>query len=239
VSLPGAAILAGGLATRLGETARQTPKALLEVAGRPFLDWQLRRIAAEGVAEVVLCTGHLGGQIEAFAGDGARWGLKIRVSRDPQPPLGTGGALKAALPLLSDPFFVLYGDSWLEAPWAPVHAAFLAGSPRVQAVMTVVENAGRWDKSNVRFEAGRLLDYDKAAHGPEYRHTDYGLGLFAKAAFEQQPGVSFDLALVYRRLLAEGRLAGFDVQQRFWEIGSLSGLEETRARLTQHAAKEA
>jgi len=231
VSLPDAAILCGGLATRLGGLAAQTPKALIEVAGRPFLGHQLQRVASQGVRRVVLCTGHLSEQIEAFVGDGSAWGLEARVSRDPVPPLGTGGALRQALPLLSDPFFVLYGDSWLEAPWAPALAALEAGRPQALALMTVVENAGRWDKSNVRFEAGSIVDYDKAASAPEYRHADYGLGLLSHAAFDGQLEARFDLAELYRRLVLQGRLAGHDTGQRFWEIGSAAGLEETRGRL--------
>jgi NDP-sugar pyrophosphorylase family protein len=231
VSLPDAAILCGGLATRLGGLAKETPKALLPVAGRPFLHHQLKQVAGQGVRRVVLCTGHLTEQIEAFVGDGSAWGLVAKVSRDPKPPLGTGGALRQALPLLSDPFFVLYGDSWLEAPWAPALGAFEAARPQALALMTVVENAGRWDRSNVRFEAGRIVDYDKSASGPEYRHADYGLGLLAHAAFDGQAGDRFDLAELYRRLVLKGRLAGHDTGQRFWEIGSAAGLEETRARI--------
>jgi NDP-sugar pyrophosphorylase family protein len=231
VSLPDAAILCGGLATRLGSLAAQTPKALIEVAGRPFLDHQLRRVASQGVRRVVLCTGHLSEQIEAFVGDGSAWGLQARVSRDPVPPLGTGGALRKALPLLSDPFFVLYGDSWLEAPWAPALRVFEAAQPQALALMTVVENAGRWDRSNVRFEAGRIADYDKAASAPEYRHADYGLGLLAHAAFDAQGAARFDLAELYRALVLQGKLAGHDTGERFWEIGSAAGLEETRARI--------
>jgi NDP-sugar pyrophosphorylase family protein len=238
MSLPDAAILCGGLATRLGGLAAQTPKVLLDVAGRPFLDHQLRQVAAQGVKRVVLCTGHLSEPIEAFAGDGSAWGLHLQVSRDPQPPLGTGGALRRALPLLSDPFFVLYGDSWLEAPWAPVLRVFEAAQPKALAVMTVVENAGRWDKSNVRFESGRILDYDKTASAPEYRHADYGLGLLAHAAFAGQAAARFDLAQLYRRLVLEGRLAGQDTGQRFWEIGSPAGLEETRARIAATRSHE-
>ncbi len=238
MSLPDAAILCGGLATRLGGLTTATPKVLLEVAGRPFLDHQLRQVAAQGVRRVVLCTGHLSEQIEAFAGDGSAWGLHLKVSRDPRPVLGTGGALRQALPLLSDPFFVLYGDSWLEAPWAPALRVFEAARPRALALMTVVENAGRWDHSNVRFESGRIVDYDKAATAPEYRHADYGLGLLSHAAFAGQAEDRFDLAQLYRRLVLEGRLAGHDTGQRFWEIGSAAGLAETRARLAAAHSKE-
>jgi len=231
VRLPDVAILAGGLATRLGDLAKERPKALMDMAGRPFLDRQLERLKDQGLAKAVICTGHLSEQIEAFVGDGSKWGLNVRISRDPQPPLGTGGALRQALPLLSDPFFVLYGDSWLELAWAPVWQAFQA-EPKALALMTVVENAGRWDKSNVRFESGRILDYDKAASGPEYRHADYGLGILRHSALQVMPEASFDLASVYRNLVKQGSLAGFDTNERFWEIGSATGLAELRQRFS-------
>ncbi|MGC2620498.1 MAG: sugar phosphate nucleotidyltransferase, partial [Acidobacteriaceae bacterium] len=131
---PRLALLAGGLATRLRPVTATTPKSLVPVAGEPFLAHQLRRLRTSGLREVVLCTGHLGNQIEDFAGDGSRFGLDIAYSHDGNQPLGTGGALRAALPLLGSRFLVMYGDSWLTQPIEPVWRAFLhSGKP---ALMT-------------------------------------------------------------------------------------------------------
>ena len=120
------AILAGGLATRLGPLTQRLPKALLPVAGRPFIHWQLALLAQQGVTQVVLCAGHLGEQIQATVGDGSGFGMTVRYSFDGAVLLGTGGALKRALPMLGAAFFVLYGDSYLRCSFAAVEAAYEA-----------------------------------------------------------------------------------------------------------------
>jgi NDP-sugar pyrophosphorylase family protein len=225
---PAVAILAGGMATRLGDVVKDTPKAMLDVGGRPFIDWQFERLASQGVTGAVLCLGHLAESIRGYAGDGLH-GVKIKYSFDGERPLGTGGALKQALPLLSDPFFVLYGDSWLETDWLPLWQRYQAGG--AEAVMTVLHNQGRWDKSNCRYEDGRLLSYDKQAPGPEHQHVDYGLSLWSKAVFEGEAREKFDLSDLQHGVAARGGMAGVEVAERFYEIGSHRGLEETRARL--------
>lgn len=228
MSLPAVAILAGGLATRLGSLTEKTPKSLLQVAGQPFIHHQLQLLARLGVQDVVLCLGHLGERVQAFCGDGSAFGLKLSYSFDGPTLLGTGGALKQALPLLSDPFFVLYGDSYLDLALQPVLDAYLRqGQP---ALMTVFKNDGRYDQSNVRFEGGRILGYAKGAPDAAQHHIDYGLGLLAKGALAQEPP-AFDLAAFYGKLVRTGQLAGYEVQQRFYEIGSAQGLAETDALL--------
>ncbi len=205
-------------------------KSMLPIAGEPFLGHQLREFAVQGLREVVICCGHLEEQLRAYAGDGARWGLRVRYSADGTVPLGTGGAIKKALPLLGPEFMVMYGDSWLPTAFAPVWQAF-ARSGR-DALMTVYPNAGRWDTSNVEFTSGRIARYSKAAQSPTMRHIDYGLSCFRARAFEGWPeGARLDLADVAADLLARGELSGFEVRERFYEIGSPAGLAETRALL--------
>ncbi len=146
------AILAGGLANRLRPITETIPKALVTVAGEPFLFHQLRYLKAQGVAHVVICTGYLGEQVEAAVGNGHAFGLKVEISPDGPVLLGTGGALKTAAPKLGDAFFVLYGDSFLPCDFGKVQSAFEAsGKP---ALMTVLRNGDRWDKSNVVFVDG-------------------------------------------------------------------------------------
>ena len=158
--------------------------------------------------------------------DGAAFGLHVDYSRDGPQPLGTAGALRQALPLLGTEFLVLYGDSYLPTPIAPVVAAFRAGSALAQ--MTVFRNEGNWDTSNVVFTAEGLLIYDKQQRSPEMRHIDYGLGMFrADALAGCPPGEAFDLADLYKTLLARGALVGYEVRERFYEIGSPAGLAET------------
>ena len=228
---PPLALLAGGLATRLGALTAQLPKSLVPVAGEPFIAHQLRFLAREGVRDIIICCGHLSDQIEAFVGDGSRLAIRVRYSSDGPTLLGTGGAIRRALPLLGRRFWVMYGDSYLTAPFAPVLAAFPTSHP--PALMTVFANQNRWDTSNVQFADGRIIRYDKRSPQPGMHHIDYGLGLFSAGIFQQWPADSaFDLSEVQRHLAEQGALAGYEVAERFYEIGSIAGLAETDAFLT-------
>jgi MurNAc alpha-1-phosphate uridylyltransferase len=224
------AILAGGLATRLRPITETVPKALVEVAGRPFVAWQLRYLHSQGVSRVVLCVGYRGEQIEALVGDGSRYGVRVKYVFDGSRLLGTGGALRRALPLVGHAFFVLYGDSFLPVNFSDVEKAFFSqGKP---ALMTVLQNRNRWDKSNVCFADGAIVEYNKHAPGPEMAHIDYGLGVIsAGILMRYSDGDVFDLAEVYHRLSVTGDLAGFEVHERFYEMGSPNGLAETEAYL--------
>ncbi len=224
------AILAGGLATRLRPVTDRIPKSLVDVAGRPFAEHQVELLASHGLTDIVFLVSHLGEMIRDALGDGRRFGVRLRYVFDGPQPLGTGGAIRRALPELGDRFLVLYGDSYLECEYAAFEAAFVE-SGRTGA-MTVCRNEGRWDRSNVLFADGRIVRYDKQHATPDMRHIDYGLGAFHARAFAARPaGQSFDLVSVYQDLLAGGDLAGFEVPGRFFEIGSPAGLEDTRRHL--------
>jgi NDP-sugar pyrophosphorylase family protein len=208
------------------------PKVLVEVAGRPFAVEQLALLRHNGLTDIIYCLGHLGEQVEAALGDGQAWGICLRYVYDGAQLLGTGGALRRALPLLGPAFFVLYGDAYLECDYAAVEAAYHT-SGRL-GLMTVFHNAGRWDASNVHFAQGRILRYDKRQRTPDMQHIDYGLGVLSAQVFwRYPPDQVLDLAAVYQDLLAQGQLAAVEVPQRFYEIGSPAGLEETR-RYLQH-----
>jgi N-acetyl-alpha-D-muramate 1-phosphate uridylyltransferase len=224
VKLP-VAILAGGLATRLKPITETVPKALVDVAGEPFILRQLGYLRRQGVGRVVLCVGYLGDQIEAVVGNGSVCGLSVSYSQDWPNLLGTAGALKQALPLLDSQFLVLYGDSYLPIDFAAVEREFLAcGKP---ALMTVQRNADRWDKSNVLFCEGTIVEYNKRKPAVEMRHIDFGLGaLSARILADEATAAAFDLADVYHRLSLSGQLAGYEVHERFYEIGSHKGLAE-------------
>lgn len=224
------AILAGGKASRLGELTRDLPKSLIDVAGRPFVAHQLDLLRAQRLTDIVICTGHLGSRIEQALGDGSSYGVHVRYSHDGDRPLGTGGALRRALPLLGDAFLVLYGDSYLECDYGAVERAFLA-SGRL-ALLTVCRSDIRWDRSNVLYENGRIVRYSKANATADMRHIDYGLaGLRAAALLPYREGDVFDLERVYGALAAVGELAGHEMATRFYEIGTPSGLAEARRHL--------
>ena len=233
MSLP-VAVLAGGKATRLYPLTETIPKSLVDVAGRPFIFYQLDVLRRNGIEHVVICAGYLGERIREVLGDGSRMGLCIDYVFDGPVLLGTGGALRRALPALGEAFFVLYGDSFLEVDYGQVETVF-HNSGKL-GLMTVYENSGNWDRSNVIFRNGNIVRYDKKNPTPDMSYIDYGLGVLTKKAFDDEPaGQFFDLANVYRRLLERGQLAGFEVQQRFYEIGSPEGLAETRAYLAQRS----
>lgn len=219
------AILAGGLATRLRPVTEKIPKALMEVNGEPFLAHQLGLLSARGIRKVTLCVGYLGEMLQAYAGDGERFGLEISYSFDGAELRGTAGAVAQARGLLGEAFFVLYGDSYLPCDYAAVQRAFEeSGKP---ALMTVYHNRDRWDTSNVEFAGGRILAYDKKVRTAGMRHIDYGLGTFHRGAFDDVPEHgAHDLADTYRRLLQRGELAGLEVHQRFYETGSFAGVQE-------------
>jgi NDP-sugar pyrophosphorylase family protein len=220
------AILAGGLATRLHPVTEKLPKALLPIAGRPFIHWQLDLLAQQGVTEVVLCAGHFGEQIQAAVGDGRGFGVTVRYSFDGDTLLGTGGALKHAQPMLGDEFFVLYGDSYLRCSFAAAQTAY--EDSQALGLMTVFCNEDRWEKSNVLLRDGRVVEYDKHSPRPGMRHIDYGLSILSIQALQRSPaGAAFDLADLYHELVSRGELAALTVNERFYEIGSVGGIEAT------------
>src|SRR5271169_841087 len=234
-AMPPIAVLAGGLAKRMRPLTERVPKALLEVAGEPFIAHQLRLFAREGIGDVKLLVGYRREQIELFVGDGSRFGVKVEYIVDGPTLLGTGGAVRRALDRLGSEFLVTYCDSWLDAPYAPVVEAFHAsGRP---ALMCVFCNDNRWDASNVVFENGVIRCYSKKVRVPEMRYIDWGLGMLnADVVAGQSIDEPWDLAELYEELSSAGRLAGYEMTRRFYEIGSFEGLAETNRllELTTH-----
>lgn len=219
------AILAGGLATRLGSLTELVPKSLIEIQHRPFIDWQLRLLSRSGIEKVVICLGHKSEMIQDFVGDGARYGINIAYSFDGPTQLGTGGAIRKAIPLLSDEFMVMYGDSYLPTDFKAIEAAFRSiGKP---ALMTVFYNKGSFDVSNVLFVNGDLKKYSKADPMPDMSHIDYGVSTFKRSVFESYAqDVPIDLSNICQDLSYSGSLAGYEVRERFYEIGSLGGIDD-------------
>jgi N-acetyl-alpha-D-muramate 1-phosphate uridylyltransferase len=223
--MPPVAILAGGLGTRLGELTKSIPKALIEVNGEPFIAHQLRLLRQNGVDHVVLCVSHLGEAIRGFVGDGSAFDLRVEYSYDGPVLLGTAGAIRQAQPLLGEQFFLLYGDSYLPCDYRAVANSFQASGK--SGLMTVFRNEGRWDSSNVEYSDARILAYDKKNRTPRMEFIDYGLGMLRAEALARIPdGQPFDLAQLYQDLLHDDQLAAFEVKMRFYEIGSLEGIQD-------------
>jgi NDP-sugar pyrophosphorylase family protein len=225
---PPVCILAGGLGTRMGERVRELPKPLLEVAGAPFLEHQLRLLSAHGASRVVLCVGYLGEMIEREIGT-ARHGIAISYSYDGPDLDGTLGAIRRARPLLGERFLVLYGDTYLRIDYRAVADGWRAG--RYPAVMTVLHNEGRWDVSNAILRDGMIERYDKAHPTPDMDWIDYGLGGLSEEALAAVEDDERDLSGLYRLLAERGELMGYEATERFYEIGSPAALAETDAFL--------
>jgi N-acetyl-alpha-D-muramate 1-phosphate uridylyltransferase len=224
------AILAGGRGTRLWPLTESIPKCLVEIAGQPFLFHQFELLRQNGIERVVLCAGYQGEKVVEAVGDGRAFGLQVSYAFDGRELAGTGGALKRALPLLGDAFFVLYGDSYLEIDYRAVQNKFEASGKL--GLMTVFRNDRQWDMSNVLLRDGRIVRYEKRLLLPGMQHIDYGLGVLRGEAFSRvAPDERVDLADLYQTLIDERQMAAFEVTRRFHEIGSFEGLEETRAYL--------
>ncbi len=228
-SLP-VVILAGGLGTRLGALTRTLPKCLVDVDGEPFAIHQLRLLRDNGIERVIFCVGHFGAIVEHTIGEGSNLGMAIEYVFDGPRLLGTAGAIKRALCDLDETFFVTYGDSFLPCDFVAVRESFERSGK--SGLMTVFENMGCWDASNVEFADGKILAYDKVRKTARMRHIDYGLGLFHRRAFDNIANETpYDLATLFQELLERDDLAAHEVSERFYEVGSIAGLEETRAWL--------
>jgi len=226
-----AVILAGGRATGLGELARERPKSLVPVAGRPFLAWQLERIRASGFRDVVLLVGHLGEQIREFAGDGHAFDVTLRYRDDGPLPLGTAGALRAALDVLAPEFLVTYGDSYLPFDYsAPLRD--LVAHPEADGTLAVFKNDGRWDASNTEVDGDWVARYEKGSLHPALDHIDYGATALRRGVVAALPaGVSYGLDRIQHELAAARRLRAVRASARFYEVGSPAGLAELDAQL--------
>jgi N-acetyl-alpha-D-muramate 1-phosphate uridylyltransferase len=228
-ALPPICILAGGLGTRLGEHVRDTPKPLLEVAGEPFLVHQLRLLKTHGAQRVVLCVGYLGELIEERIG-GERFGIRIDYSYDGLELDGTLGAIRRALPLLTERFLVLYGDTYLRIDYRAAAAGWArSGLP---AMMTVLRNEGRWDVSNVEFDGERVVVYDKHSPSSAMEWIDYGLGGLEASIVDAAGDSVTDLSRLYHELSRRRLLFGYAATERFYEIGTPQSLADTSTFLS-------
>lgn len=219
-------ILAGGMATRLGHLTRNVPKSLLMIGDRPFLQCQLEQLCAAGIRHVVVCTGHLGDQIQDYFGDGRRFGVDLVYSHEER-PMGTAGALRLAGDKLLDPFFTIYGDSYLFLDFGAMLSYFEGRSQL--ALMTVYRNADLWDKSNTVVKGELVEKYSKKDRTPETVYIDYGANLFRKKVLDLVPGGRFfSMEDLFGQLVERRELLAYEVRERFYEIGSPQGLEEFR-----------
>jgi MurNAc alpha-1-phosphate uridylyltransferase len=230
-------ILAGGRGVRMRPLTDRLPKTLIPVGGVPFAHHQLTWLGEQGVRHVVYSIGYMGDLIRKYVGDGSRWGLSVTYVDEGADPRGTAGALRLAFDsgALPPTFLLLYGDSYLPIALAPVWRAF--EEQRRPALMTVLRNAGRWDSSNVRFRHGVVELYDKRRSAPDMTFIDYGLSALQVSVVDSlvPSGTFVDLGDVFYELSVEGMLAGYEVKQRFYEVGSVAGLNDLEKHLADPA----
>jgi len=218
-------ILAGGLASRLGSLTLEQPKSMVRILGKPFLEYQLEILRRGGIRDIVLCIGHLGEQIESHFEDGSKFGINIRYSYEGEELLGTAGALKKAERLLEDPFFTMYGDSYLFLDFATIMSYF--ESQNKPALMTVYENRGRYDRSNAAVEGKLVKKFSKQEKTNRMVYIEYGVNIFKKEVLNMVPaGEYYSLDDLFPRLIERQELLAFEADERFYEIGSLRGLQE-------------
>lgn len=216
-------ILAGGLATRLGTLSQTDPKSMVLIEGEPFIAHQLRLLKKQGFKNVVICIGYLGDAIRAYVKDGKQFGLNVTYSNDGKKLLGTAGAIQNALPLLEENFFILYGDSYLRIDYKVIQKAFEIQNKA--ALMTVFKNNDSGDNSNIEFNNNKIIRYDKEHKTNNMKHIDFGLSIVKKNIFKDL-GLLNDLSELYKKLLTQNQLASYEIFERFYEIGSIKGLNE-------------
>lgn len=221
-------VLAGGLATRLRPITEKIPKSLIAINDIPFVLHQLNLFQQNGIDHVHFCLGHLGKMVEKVVEESIfSKTMKITYSYDGETLLGTGGAIKNALPFLPDKFFVTYGDSFLDINYQYIESRFFESINEDCGLMTVYKNSNQFDTSNVIFENSRIVLYSKKKLADKMDYIDYGLGILRKGHFNAYPDETpFDLSDIYEKLAINGKLIGYESHERFYEIGSVKGIDD-------------
>jgi len=236
---PQCVVLAGGLGTRMRPFTESCPKTMLPAAGRPFAEHQLEFLIRNGIRNVLYLIGYRGEMIRDHFGDGRKWNVHIDYVDEGPVLRGTAGALRLALQqgALEPSFLLIYGDSFTPVSIPAVWKAF--ESSGMPALMTVLGNRERWDRSNVVYSENRIVVYDKTRSDPRsciMTHIDYGLSALKREVVADRipDTIPADLAHVFHQLSLEGRLAGFEATERFYEIGSPAGLRDFEHSIAHH-----
>ena len=218
-------ILAGGLAKRLGKISKSTPKCMLPIKGKPFIYYQLKKIKEyNSNISITLCLGHLSEEIVKYIKNSEFQDLNLSFSFDGDKRLGTGGAIKKAVRNETQPFFVMYGDSYLDISFLEVEKKYNPSSPG--PLMTIYENNGMYDQSNISLEDGNIT-YSKSFPQSDSNYIDYGLAIYKKEHFAKDK-INFDLSEIQEYYSLKKELQFFETFNRFFEIGSIEGLNEFR-----------
>jgi NDP-sugar pyrophosphorylase family protein len=216
-------IIAGGLGTRLGSLTLNQPKSMIRILGKPFIDYQFDLLTKGSVTDVVLCLGYQGQQIQDYCGGGRQFGVDIKYSIEDK-QLDTAGAIKLAEPLLQDYFFTLYGDSYVFIDFKDMLSSLQKDNKL--GAMSVYQNHNQFDKSNTAVAEGRVIFYSKE-NWENLKYIDYGVNLFRKEVLNLIPEAGpYSMGTLFNQLIDRQELLAYEVTKRFYEIGSINGLNE-------------
>lgn len=214
-------ILCGGKAKRLGSLASEVPKSLIEINKKPFLSYILENYIDQGIKDIYFCLGHLSEKFEEYIETSSKAEVNFYKSYDDKLFNGTGGAVKKVAKKISGPFFVTYGDSYLDINLKKILKSYKMGNG---PLMTIFKNNGQFDNSNCMLTDERII-YSKSQTLEGANYIDYGLSIFASEDFLYAPN-SFDLSSLQEKYSLENKLQYYEVRKRFYEIGNLEGLKE-------------
>jgi MurNAc alpha-1-phosphate uridylyltransferase len=219
-------LLAAGRGERMRPLTDVVPKPLLEVAGQPLIVYHIEALRAAGVQELVINLGHLGDRIPPQLGDGHRFGVHIRYSREPEQALETGGGIFQALPLMGpEPFAVINGDIWSEYPFARLPAA-----PAGLAHLVLVDNPPQHPGGDFAWRAAQVLAAGTA------KLTFSGISVLRPELFADcRPG-RFPLAPLLQRAIAAGQVSGEHYRGAWQDIGTPERLAALDRTLRAHRA---
>lgn len=219
-------ILAGGIASRLYPLTKKIPKSMIKVCEKPFFNYQIDLLKKNQIDEIVMCIGIFSEQIIDYFGDGKKFGISIKYSKEnPNDLLGTCGAIKNAEKYLDEVFFVMYGDSYLPINFNDIYEKFLKS--KKYGLMTIYKNQNKFDTSNVAIENDLVSIYDKSQKNKNLQYIDYGLSILNKQVLNDIPSNKFvDLEFLFKQMIEKKMLTYYISEERFYEIGSEEGIRD-------------
>lgn len=219
-------ILAGGVGSRIASVDPKVPKPMLEVHGRPFLDWKLAGLVDEGVTEVIVLVSHRSDVIAAHLATDPVSGLQISIVDEGPDPMGTAGALRAAVDVLPDRFFVTYGDSFLTTSFSDLGRLF--DDRRPEAAIAVVEHDSELQPGNICLDGSYVVEYIKPKERGRFQYLDYGqLALERRALLRLPDGYRGDLGVLLSSLIADRALLAVVVDGEFFDLNTPEALIAT------------
>ncbi len=221
-------ILAAGRGERLRPLTDTMPKPLIHVGKYRLIEWHIHRLAEAGINDIVINLSHLGDMIRAELGTGECYGVAIRYSQEPQPPLETGGGIVQALELLgTEPFIVVNGDIWTDYPFTQLQA------PQGLAHLVMVDNPAHNPDGDFVLQDSRLKD-----DGQGQRYTFSGIGVYRPELFTDSGPGRFPLAPLLRQAMHNEQVTGEYYRGHWYDIGTQERLRDMRQFVMQQQTEQ-